>query len=495
MKRSTAPESQILPELTWADMQPRLIERLRAQAVSIDPDHAWKGMSNEDLVRDAGLAQPHPTTGETTFTLAALLILGTNEAFRARYPLQGQGTQAVYRPGKWRRGERLDLRLNLLETHDQLMAFAAKHLPDALETTPKGETINLRDAIFSELFANSLMFRDYGKAFPARFVIEADRVFLENGMAPGKKPGQKFIPNPVLAHVFRQIGWGRKAAAKNSQVSHWGKAYFGILPMILEGSVYRILAPYPKKETTVPTISTSWDISEMLTTQAPWTHSRAAQSEVDATRNALNDLVESPLLDEVENMRIPAPIDARDERWSRATEARPEVAREAAHAQPTQAQPAPQRVPAVQATQVPREEPKRSFDPSVNKVTFATKNGTASGTTNVSAHAQPNGQANGHVPPIANGHVPAQAPARPDPTPTVAGAKPQAVAHSERIQKILEFCKTPRYRSELQAHVGIVNRDYFRKDILNPLIEKGLLEPTLPDKPNSPKQQYGTVGR
>ena len=34
----------------------------------------------------------------------------------------------------------------------------------------------------------------------------------------------------------------------------------------------------------------------------------------------------------------------------------------------------------------------------------------------------------------------------------------------------------------------ISNRDYFRKEILNPLLEKGLLHPTIPDKLTSPKQ-------
>jgi ATP-dependent DNA helicase RecG len=62
-----------------------------------------------------------------------------------------------------------------------------------------------------------------------------------------------------------------------------------------------------------------------------------------------------------------------------------------------------------------------------------------------------------------------------------------------RTAKILEYCKTPRYREEIQQHVGMNNRDHFRKEVLNPLIEKGLIRPTLPDKPNSPKQQYTTV--
>jgi len=39
----------------------------------------------------------------------------------------------------------------------------------------------------------------------------------------------------------------------------------------------------------------------------------------------------------------------------------------------------------------------------------------------------------------------------------------------------------------------ISNRDYFRKEILNPLLEKGLLHPTIPDKLTSPKQRHYSV--
>jgi len=34
------------------------------------------------------------------------------------------------------------------------------------------------------------------------------------------------------------------------------------------------------------------------------------------------------------------------------------------------------------------------------------------------------------------------------------------------------------------------NREHFRKNILNPLIQSGLLKLEFPDKPTSPKQRY-----
>ena len=45
-------------------------------------------------------------------------------------------------------------------------------------------------------------------------------------------------------------------------------------------------------------------------------------------------------------------------------------------------------------------------------------------------------------------------------------------------------------RSELQGLLSIKNRDYFRTDYLNPAIDNGYVELTIPDKPNSRNQKY-----
>lgn len=34
------------------------------------------------------------------------------------------------------------------------------------------------------------------------------------------------------------------------------------------------------------------------------------------------------------------------------------------------------------------------------------------------------------------------------------------------------------------------HKEYFRINILRPLLKNGILKPTIPDKPNSPKQKY-----
>ena len=64
---------------------------------------------------------------------------------------------------------------------------------------------------------------------------------------------------------------------------------------------------------------------------------------------------------------------------------------------------------------------------------------------------------------------------------------PQA---TPQVEKLLEFCREPRSREEMQNFLGLKDRKYFRTGILNGLIKKGALLLTIPDKPNSPKQKY-----
>ena len=60
----------------------------------------------------------------------------------------------------------------------------------------------------------------------------------------------------------------------------------------------------------------------------------------------------------------------------------------------------------------------------------------------------------------------------------------------EREAEILAFCNIPKSREEIQNHIKIKNRDYFRKNILNPLLQRELLKRTIPEKPNSPNQKF-----
>ena len=72
-----------------------------------------------------------------------------------------------------------------------------------------------------------------------------------------------------------------------------------------------------------------------------------------------------------------------------------------------------------------------------------------------------------------------------------AGEKPVTVnLDIQRLNALLQYCEEARSRIEMQEFCGIKSQDYFRRNILLPLLESGRLKRTIPDKPNSSKQRY-----
>ena len=66
----------------------------------------------------------------------------------------------------------------------------------------------------------------------------------------------------------------------------------------------------------------------------------------------------------------------------------------------------------------------------------------------------------------------------------------QVTIQDDRFKKLVIFCSDARTREEMQSHINIGNRDYFRRAFLKPLLESGQLKMTIPDKPNSKNQRY-----
>ena len=107
--------------------------------------------------------------------------------------------------------DRDDVRTNLIESYERIIAFGQKHLSDPfyLEGTQR---ISVRDKIIREIASNILIHREYFNPFPAKIIIEKDRIYSENSNKPhthGIINPNNFTPfpkNPVIAGVFKQIG-------------------------------------------------------------------------------------------------------------------------------------------------------------------------------------------------------------------------------------------------------------------------------------------------
>ena len=63
-------------------------------------------------------------------------------------------------------------------------------------------------------------------------------------------------------------------------------------------------------------------------------------------------------------------------------------------------------------------------------------------------------------------------------------------ASTTQVSKLIEVLEGEMTRDELQAILGLSNREHFRKEYLKPAINDGVVELTIPDKPKSTKQKY-----
>lgn len=248
-KQQTFTENRIYPHLHFTDLRPDLIDRARRLARSQRPDHPWLELSDEELLRSAGLYQRDYQTGQEGYTLAAALLFGKDEVIQSILPYYK--SDALYRVQNVDRyDDRDDVRTNLIEAYDRLMAFIAKHLPDKFFQEPDMQRVSIRDKIFREVVANILIHREYANPFPAKLIIEQNQVRTENGNKPythGALKPETVAPhpkNPVLTRFFKEIGrmdeLGSGVRNLFKYVPHYAA---GKLPELEEEDIFRIMIP------------------------------------------------------------------------------------------------------------------------------------------------------------------------------------------------------------------------------------------------------------
>ena len=57
-------------------------------------------------------------------------------------------------------------------------------------------------------------------------------------------------------------------------------------------------------------------------------------------------------------------------------------------------------------------------------------------------------------------------------------------------RELLLFCKTPRTRKEISDYLGLNSVTYAIQTRVMPLVERGIIKMSIPEKPKSPKQLF-----
>ncbi len=65
----------------------------------------------------------------------------------------------------------------------------------------------------------------------------------------------------------------------------------------------------------------------------------------------------------------------------------------------------------------------------------------------------------------------------------------QSIAQ-QRKEAILAFCVEPKSRRQMQEHLDISDKRHFMLSVLNPLLQAGIIEMTIPSNPSHIRQRY-----
>lgn len=268
-------------------LRPDLIERARKMTRVRGENHPWKSMSDEELLRSAGLILTNEYTQQEGITLSAILLFGKDSTIMSVLPQHK--TDAIFRVQNIDRYDDRDVVItNLIESYDRLLAFGQKHLNDTFHLDGI-QSVSARDHILREIISNLLAHRDYSSGYIAKLVIEKDRIFTENAnLSHGygilnPVSFEPFQKNPPISKVFREIGLADELGSGMRNTYKYTNMYSGENPIFEEGDVFRITIPLSEVATATvgPTFPTQ-DATQVTTQDATQ----------DTTQDTTQDIVE-----------------------------------------------------------------------------------------------------------------------------------------------------------------------------------------------------------
>lgn len=262
--------NKVFTAFSIGDLRSDLIERAKKMTRSRAKDHPWQNMTNDEVIRSAGLVLKNQSSGKVGITLAAILLFGTDQLIMSVLPQHK--TDAIFRVVNTDRYDDRDVIItNLIESYDRLMAFGKKHLNDTFHLDGI-QSVSARDHILREIISNLLMHRDFSSGYVAKLIIEKDDIRTENANlshghgALNIATFEPFPKNPPISKVFREIGLADELGSGMRNTYKYTKMYSGGEPQFIEGDVFRITVPL-SEVATVTVGPTSATVGTQVTAQ------------------------------------------------------------------------------------------------------------------------------------------------------------------------------------------------------------------------------------
>ena len=221
------PDSHIVREASWHDIDPAAIAAYRKSRKQVHPDAPELALSDEDML--TSLSAIKHSDGRVRVTQAGILLFGKPTSLRRMFPSLRFDYIRVPSPG-WAENieapfEALEMRGPLLLMAPKIMAAIADDLPRAfrIENQTSGqrtETPVIPFRVIREAVVNCLMHRNYRANKPVQILRYPNRIVIRN---PGHslKAEERFdepgsaIRNPIVAEVLHET---RLAETKGSGI-------------------------------------------------------------------------------------------------------------------------------------------------------------------------------------------------------------------------------------------------------------------------------------
>ena len=248
-KQSNFSENKVYPYLTIEELDKTIIDKVKKMIRGWNPNSPLPLMDDFDFIKSLGFFQKDINSGKEGFTLGGLLLFGKDDVIYTNFAYYK--TDAIVRiENVDRYDDREIVTTNLIDSFDILMQFIRKHLPDPFFLEDGIHRISLRDKIFREVISNILIHREYLSPYPAKFVIERNRVLTENANRAhgfGHITPQNFTAfpkNPKIARVFREIGRADELGSGVRNIFKYTPVYSkGGQPQLIEEDIFKIIIP------------------------------------------------------------------------------------------------------------------------------------------------------------------------------------------------------------------------------------------------------------
>ncbi|NGX61170.1 MAG: hypothetical protein K940chlam9_00651 [Chlamydiae bacterium] len=239
-------ESEVLPDVSWEDIDPDAVVAYRRQRSQIDPKAAELELDDEKLlislrclIRRNGIVVPN---------VAGLVLFGTKTALRRMLPTDARVDYVVTEGPEWigdpsARHYSTDYREPLITLLPRLHAQIMGDLPMrfALETgkLQRTDTPSIPRDVIREALANALMHRDYRAGQPTLVIRYSNRLEFKNAgysLKPFEELGQPGSKqrNQIIAAVFHELKYAESKGTGIGSMKEWMREAGLTTPPIIE---------------------------------------------------------------------------------------------------------------------------------------------------------------------------------------------------------------------------------------------------------------------